>query len=67
MTSLSEEKINKSLEEIYLQDNNKIIKWLDEIKKPENQNDGKIPGLFMKSLTKIKTDGEVYNLILQWK
>jgi len=66
MTSLSEEKINKSLEEIYLQDNNKIIKWLDEIKKPENQNDGKIPGLFMKSLTKIKTDGEVYNLILQW-
>jgi len=37
MTSLSEEKINKSLEEIYLQDNNKIIKWLDEIKKPENQ------------------------------
>jgi hypothetical protein len=66
MTSLSEEKINKSLEEIYLQDNNKIIKWLDEIKKPENQKDGKIPGLFMKSLTKIKTDGEVYNLILQW-
>jgi hypothetical protein len=39
---------------------------LDEIKKPENQKDGKIPGLFMKSLTKIKTDGEVYNLILQW-
>ena len=66
MTSLSEEKINKSLEELYLQDNNKIIKWLDEIKKPENQKDGKIPGLFLKSLTKIKIDGEVYNLILQW-
>jgi len=66
MTSLSEEKINKSLEELYLKDNNKIIKWLDEIKKPENQKDGKIPGLFLKSLTKIKIDGEVYNLILQW-
>jgi hypothetical protein len=66
MTSLSEEKINKSLEELYLQDNNKIIKWLDEIKKPENQKDGKIPGLFLKSLTKIKIDGEVYNLILEW-
>ena len=65
MTSLSEEKINKSLEELYLQDN-KIISWLDEIKKPENQKDGKIPGLFLKSLTKIKIDGEVYNLILQW-
>jgi len=66
MTSLSEEKINKSLEEIYLKDNSKIIKWLDEIKKPENQKDGKIPGLFMKSLTKIKIDGEVYDSILQW-
>jgi hypothetical protein len=66
MTSLNQEKINKSLEELYLQDNNKIIKWLDEIKKPENQKDGKIPGLFLKSLTKIKIDGEVYNLILQW-
>lgn len=66
MTSLSKEKINKSLEEIYLKDNKKIIKWLDEIKKTENQKDGKIPGLFMKSLTKIKIDGEVYDLILQW-
>jgi hypothetical protein len=66
MTSLNQEKINKSLEELYLQDNNKIIKWLDEIKKPENQKDGKISGLFLKSLTKIKIDGEVYNIILQW-
>jgi hypothetical protein len=66
MTSLNQEKINKSLEELYLQDNNKIIKWLDEIKKPENQKDGKIPSLFLKSLTKIKIEGEVYNLILQW-
>jgi hypothetical protein len=66
MTSLNQDNINKSLEELYLQDNNKIIKWLDEIKKPENQKEGKIPNLFLKSLTKIKIEGEVYNLILQW-
>ena len=36
-----------------------------EIKKPENQKDGKIPGLFMKSLTKIKTDADAK--ILQHK
>jgi hypothetical protein len=63
---MSKEKINNSLKELYLKDNNQIIKWLDEIKKPENQKDGKIPGLFLKSLTKIKIDGEVYNLILEW-
>jgi len=66
MSSLNEENINKSLEELYTRNNNTIIKWLDEIKNPENQKDGKIPGLFLKSKTKIKIDGLVYNLILKW-
>ena len=66
MSSLNEENINKSLEKLYTRNNNTIIKWLDEIKKPENQKDGKIPGLFLKSKTKIKIDGLVYNLILKW-
>jgi hypothetical protein len=66
MSSFNEESINKSLEDLYMRNDNSIIKWLDEIKKPENQKDGKIPGLFLKSKTKIKTDGMIYNLILKW-
>jgi hypothetical protein len=66
MSVLNEESINKYLEDLYIRNDNSIIKWLDEIKKPENQKDGKIPGLFLKSKTKIKIDGLVYNLILKW-
>ena len=65
MSLLNEKSIHKALDELYLE-NNRIIKWLDEIKKPENQKDGKIPNLFLKSITKIKIDGETYNLILIW-
>jgi len=65
MSLLNEKNIHKALDEIFL-DNNRIIKWLDEIKKPENQKDGKIPNLFLKSITKIKIDGETYDLILIW-
>ena len=42
-----------------------IISWLDSLK-VYNSTDGKIPGLFLKSKTKIKIEGETYNLILQW-
>ncbi len=59
--SLNQEDIIKSLEELILQDKKKIIKWLDEIKKPENQKDGKIPSLFL-----MKIDSELYSLILNW-
>jgi len=65
MSLLNEKNIHKALDEFFL-DNNRIIKWLDEIKKPENQKDGKIPNLFLKSITKIKIDGETYNFILIW-
>jgi hypothetical protein len=65
MSLLNEKSIHKALDELYLE-NNRIIKWLDEIKKPENQKDGKIPNLFLKSITKIKIDGDTYNLILIW-
>ena len=44
MSALNEESINKSLEDLYMRNDNSIIKWLDEIKKTENQKDGKIPG-----------------------
>ena len=66
VTNKTRDDYNNSLDNLYIKNRETIISWLDEIKKSENQKDGKIPGLFMKSLTKIKTDGEVYNLILQW-
>jgi len=68
MTSVSkkEQNINKSLNELYIVNNGAtIISWLDSLK-TYNSTDGKIPGLFLKSKTKIKIDGETYTLILLW-
>ena len=68
MTSVSkkEQNINKSLDDLYIVNNGAtIIYWLDSLK-VYNSTDGKIPGLFLKSKTKIKIEGETYNLILQW-
>ena len=68
MTSVSkkEQNINKSLDDLYIVNNGAtIISWLDSLK-VYNSTDGKIPGLFLKSKTKIKIEGETYNLILQW-
>ena len=68
MTSVSkkEQNINKLLDDLYIVNNGAtIISWLDSLK-VYNSTDGKIPGLFLKSKTKIKIEGETYNLILQW-
>jgi len=68
MSSVSkkEQNINKSLDDLYIVNNGAtIISWLDSLK-VYNSTDGKIPGLFLKSKTKIKIEGETYNLILQW-
>ena len=64
--SKKEQNINKSLDDLYIVNNGAtIISWLDSLK-VYNSTDGKIPGLFLKSKTKIKIEGETYNLILQW-
>jgi hypothetical protein len=68
MSSVSkkEQNINKLLDDLYIVNNGAtIISWLDSLK-VYNSTDGKIPGLFLKSKTKIKIEGETYNLILQW-
>ncbi len=64
--SKKEQNINKLLDDLYIVNNGAtIISWLDSLK-VYNSTDGKIPGLFLKSKTKIKIEGETYNLILQW-
>ena len=63
----SEVNMNKKLNELYAQNKEKIIEWLDKIKVYDIK-DNKIPGLFNKSKIQVITENKngVYNLILKW-
>jgi hypothetical protein len=63
----SEVNMNKKLNELYAQNKEKIIEWLDKIKVYDIK-DNKIPGLFNKSKLQVITENKngVYNLILKW-
>ena len=45
----SETNINKQLDDLYAQNKEKIIEWLDKIKVYDFSKDNKLPGLFNKS------------------
>ena len=64
----SETNINKQLDDLYAQNKEKIIEWLDKIKVYDFSKDNKLPGLFNKSKIQINTEkaNGVYNLILKW-
>jgi hypothetical protein len=64
----SETNINKQLDDLYAQNKEKIIEWLDKIKVYDFSKDNKIPGLLNKSKIQINTENAngVYNLILKW-
>ena len=66
--SKKESDLHKFLDNLYIKNKAKIISWLDEIKKPDNQKDGKIPGLLSNSKIQIitATENGSYNMILQW-
>ena len=72
MTSLnltkSETNINKQLDDLYAQNKEKIIEWLDKIKVYDFSKDNKLPGLLNKNKIQINTEraNGVYNLILKW-
>jgi len=72
MTSLkltkNETKINKNLDDLYAQNKNIIIEWLDKIKVYDFSKDNKLPGLLNKNKIQINTEKSsgIYNLILKW-
>jgi len=64
----SERNINKQLDDLYAQNKEKIIEWLDKIKVYDFSKDNKLPGIFNKSKIQVITENPngVYNLILKW-
>ena len=72
MTSLNltknETNINKQLDDLYAQNKEKIIEWLDKIKVYDFSKDNKLPGLLNKNKIQINTEkaNGIYNLILKW-
>ena len=64
----SETNINKQLDDLYAQNKEKIIEWLDKIKVYDFSKDNKLPGLLNKNKIQINTEkaNGIYNLILKW-
>ena len=51
----SETNINKQLDDLYAQNKEKIIEWLDKIKVYDFSKDNKLPGLLNKNKIQINT------------